>query len=61
MATVTEKEINKSAAELEKVLQQARRRLFEFETLANARAIQRGKFSEFKSAKDLVKHVRKAK
>ena len=61
MTTVTEKEIRRSAVQLERVLQQAKRRLFEFETLANARAIQRGKFFEFKSGKDLFRYVRKAK
>ena len=61
MTTVTEKEINKSAVQLEKVLQQAKRRLFEFETLANARKIQDGKFFEVKSGKDFVKHIKKAR
>lgn len=59
MTTITEKEIKKSAVQLERIIQQAKRRLFEFETLANARAIQKGNFLEFKSAKDLFKNLKK--
>ena len=61
MTTVTEKDVEKSALQLEKVIQQAKRRLFEFETLANARAIQSGKFLEFKSVKDLFKNLKRVK
>ena len=61
MTTITEKEIKKSAVQLEKIIQQAKRKLFEFETLANARAIQRGNFLEFRSAKDLFTNIKKIK
>jgi len=61
MTAITDKEIKKSAAELLKVLAQAKRKLFEFETLTNARTIQDGRFFEFTSAKDLLKAVKKGR
>ena len=61
MTVITEKEVRKSVAELEKIIKQAKRKLFEFETLANARTIQEGNFLVYESAKDLFKSLKRTK
>lgn len=61
MTTIIEEKVRKSANELQKIIAQAKRKLFEFETLANAREIQRGNFLEFKTPRDFFRSIAKNK
>ena len=61
MPTITEKRIQRSADALERIIKQAKRKLFEIETLANVREIQKGNFFEFKTPKDLFQNLGKGK
>ena len=61
MPTITEQKVKRSALELEKLIKQARRKLFEFETLSHALAIKKGNFEERKTPKEFFKYLDKIK
>jgi hypothetical protein len=59
MNTVTSLQINKVKKGLEKITREAKRRLFEFETLTNLYEVGLGKISRYKSAKSFVRSLAK--
>lgn len=56
---VTSAQVNKAKKGLEKITREAKRRLFEFETLANLYEISLGKVSRYKSAKSFIRSLAK--
>jgi len=59
MNKVTNAQVNKAKRGLEKITREARRRLFEFETLTNIYEIGRGKVSLYKSARSFIRSLAK--
>lgn len=59
MPTITQQKVKKSAIELEKIIKQAKRKLFEFETLSRALELRAGNFLEYKNPKAFFDHLEK--
>ena len=59
MNTVTSSQVNKAKKGLEKITREAKRRLFEFETLTNLYEIGLGKTSSYKTAKSFLRSLAK--
>lgn len=57
MNTITLQKVNIAAKNLENVTKQAKRRLFEFETIKNLYELQQGNFKKYKSAGDFMKSI----
>lgn len=57
MNTITFTQVNKAKRGLEEITREARRRLFEFETLANLYDIQQGKVFRHKTAKSFMRSL----
>ena len=61
MNVIDVKKMNMATKSLESFVQQAKRRLFEFETMKNLFELQQGNFKSYKSASSLLKNLSKAK
>ncbi|MFA6273986.1 MAG: hypothetical protein WC662_02390 [Candidatus Paceibacterota bacterium] len=61
MTTITAQKMNIATRNLENVVKQAQRRLFEFETLASAYEFQSGNFKKYKSVGALLRDVKNKK
>ncbi|OHA91755.1 MAG: hypothetical protein A2665_00795 [Candidatus Zambryskibacteria bacterium RIFCSPHIGHO2_01_FULL_46_30] len=59
MVTITSTQVNKAKKGLEEITREAKRRLFEFETIANLYDIQQGKVYHYKTAKSLMRSMTK--
>jgi len=59
MTTVTFAQVNKAKKGLEEITREAKRRLFEFETMANLYDIQKGKSLHHKTAKSFMRALAK--
>ena len=57
MNMVTQAQVNKAKKGLEKITREAKRRLFEFETLANLYEISAGKVFRYKNAKSFIRSL----
>ncbi|MEK9171949.1 MAG: hypothetical protein AAB782_01795 [Patescibacteria group bacterium] len=57
MVTITFTQVNKAKKGLEEITREAKRRLFEFETMANLYDIQQGKVSHYKTAKMFMRSL----
>ena len=58
MNTITSQKMNIVAKNLESIIKQAQRRLFEFETMKSTYELQQGKFKIYTSAKPLIKNAK---
>ncbi|OGI64003.1 hypothetical protein A2733_01085 [Candidatus Nomurabacteria bacterium RIFCSPHIGHO2_01_FULL_40_20] len=61
MNTITAGKINTATKNLKSVIKQAKRRLFEFETMANLYELERGNFKKYNSATSLIRDAKKSK
>lgn len=57
MNIVTTAQVNKAKKNLEKFTREAKRRLFEFETITNLYEIAQGKVSRYKSVKSFTRSL----
>ena len=59
MVNITSVQVNRAKKGLEEITREAKRCLFEFETMANLYDIQRGKVSHYKTAKSFMRTIAK--
>ena len=59
MSTITLRQVNEAKRGLENITHEAKRRLFEFETISNLYEIERGKVSKYKTARSFIRSLRK--
>jgi hypothetical protein len=59
MTTITSAQVNKAKKGLEEITREAKRRLFEFETIANLYDIQQGRVSHHKTVKSFMRSLAK--
>ncbi len=60
MTTFTLRQINTATKDLETFIKQAKRRLFEFETMSSVCDFEKGNSKKYKSASTLIKNAKKS-